>query len=52
MKEKKHSVPMPLVILCMGFGLILGRLHQLWIRKKRTEKAAQNCDQAVTDKTE
>ena len=35
MKENKHSVPMPLVILCMGLGLLLGRLRQLWIQNRR-----------------
>ena len=38
MKEMKHSVPMPLVILCMGFGLALGRMHQLWFRKKKQNR--------------
>ena len=38
MKEKKHAIPMPLVILCMGLGLLLGRLHQKWFKKKRDIK--------------
>lgn len=35
MKENKHSVPMPLVILCMGLGLLLGRLRHRFLQKRR-----------------
>lgn len=34
MKERKGSVPMPLVLLCLGLGLLLGRLRSMRHKEK------------------
>lgn len=34
--KRKNGIPMPLVVLCLGFGLLLGRIHN-----KRHRNAAR-----------
>lgn len=37
MKDQKNAIPMPLILLCMGLGLLLGRIRHKWcgIRAKK-----------------
>lgn len=37
--NKKRSIPMPLVILCLGIGLIMGQIRCKW-RKVRGKTTA------------
>ncbi len=42
--KRKKGIPMPLVVACLGLGVLLGRIRSKWrsrSRKRDTQEAGQ-----------
>lgn len=42
--KRKKGIPMPLVVLCLGFGVLLGRIRCKW-RSRSQKRDAQETGQ-------
>lgn len=39
--KRKKGIPMPLVVLCLGFGVLLGRIRCKWRSRSRKRDAQE-----------